>query len=122
MEKSLLKIKEIGQQLKSEFEQGNIRNFGRLMDDHWQVKKLMTNKISNPVLDQVYEAGKAAGAEGGKLMGSGGGGLFLFYCPGDPTSLRKVMKELGLTELFFRFSFGGSQVLQNTFDYRRVYA
>ena len=53
--------------------------FGRLLHEGWQIKRSLTQKITNPQIDEIYEAGLSAGALGGKLLGAGGGGFMLFY-------------------------------------------
>jgi D-glycero-alpha-D-manno-heptose-7-phosphate kinase len=58
-----------------------IGDFGKLLHEAWQVKRTLTNKISNPMIDEIYEAGRSAGALGGKLLGAGGGGFMLFFVP-----------------------------------------
>lgn len=58
-----------------------IRDFGKLLHEAWQVKRTLTSKISNPMIDEIYEAGLGAGALGGKLLGAGGGGFMLFFVP-----------------------------------------
>lgn len=113
VEKALLEIKDIGRQILAEFEKGEVKNFGKFMDRHWQAKKTMSTKISDPSLDAIYETALAKGAEGGKIMGSGGGGLFLFFTNQDHKALKSAMKEKGLTQLPFSFDFEGSKVLLN---------
>jgi len=54
-------------------------DFGRLMHQSWQIKRSLTQKISNANIDEIYEAGLSAGALGGKLLGAGGGGFMQFY-------------------------------------------
>ena len=51
------------------------------MDEAWQIKKKLSNKISNSDIDFMYQRGISAGALGGKLLGAGGGGYMLFYVP-----------------------------------------
>ena len=118
VEKALLEIKEIGREILTEFEKGNAVNFGKLMHKHWQVKKTMSNKISDPSLDEIYEYALKNGAEGGKIMGSGGGGLFLFFVPNGRKNFRDVIQKKGLTELPFNFDFEGSKVLLNFYQHR----
>ena len=117
VEKALLEIKDIGRQVLSEFEKGEAKNFGKLMHNHWQVKKTMSNKISDPWLDEVYDFALKNGAEGGKIMGSGGGGLFLFFAPTGRKELRSAMQAKGLTELPFNFDFEGSKVLLDFYQH-----
>jgi D-glycero-alpha-D-manno-heptose-7-phosphate kinase len=66
--------------MKNELLRGNIDEMGRLLDEGWQLKKQFTDGISNPQLDAFYEHAREAGALGGKLVGSGGGGYILLFC------------------------------------------
>lgn len=109
----LTRIKEIGIEIRDSLEKGNLRNFGELLDEHWQTKKRMSDKISNPKIDNLYELAKKNGVLGGKIMGAGGGGFFLFYCDGDKKKLRQVMAKTGLKEMPFNFDSEGSKVLVN---------
>ncbi len=117
VEKALLEIKNIGVQILSEFENGDCSNFGKLMHKHWQAKKTMSAKISDPWMDEVYDLAMQNGAEGGKIMGSGGGGLFLFFVPNNRKEFRRVLSEKGLTELPFNYDFEGSKVLLNLYQH-----
>ncbi len=110
---SLLKIKEIGIEIKNAIEKGELDDFGRLMDDHWQIKKTMSTKMSDPKIDKLYALAKEHGALGGKIMGAGGGGFLVFYCPGDKNGIRNAMKQNGLVEMPFRFEEEGSKVIVN---------
>jgi D-glycero-alpha-D-manno-heptose-7-phosphate kinase len=71
---------------------GDTRGFGTLLDAAWQTKKNMGDKISNPVIDETYEAARRAGAIGGKVSGAGGGGFMMFYC--DHGMRYKVAEQL----------------------------
>jgi D-glycero-alpha-D-manno-heptose-7-phosphate kinase len=59
----------------------SLDDFGRLLHEGWQLKRSLTSKISNSNIDEIYEAGRSAGALGGKLLGAGGGGFMLFFVP-----------------------------------------
>ena len=109
--KSLLQIKDIGLEIKNSIEAGNLDNFGRLMDDHWRVKKTMSTKMSDPKIDRLYALAKERGALGGKIMGAGGGGFLVFYCPGDKKGIREAMKAEGLKEMPFRFEKEGAKTM-----------
>ena len=111
--KSLLQIKEIGLEIKNSIEQGNLDNFGRLMDEHWKVKKTMSTKMSDPNIDRMYAIAKEHGALGGKIMGAGGGGFFVFYCPSDKDKrgVREAMRVEGLKEMPFRFEKEGTKTV-----------
>jgi len=84
--------------------------FGRLLHESWKLKRSLTQNISNASLDEIYEAGRSAGAVGGKLLGAGGGGFMLFFVPPERRSeLRKKLRNLLCVP--FRFSTAGSQVV-----------
>jgi D-glycero-alpha-D-manno-heptose-7-phosphate kinase len=111
---SLHLTKDIGLQVKAALEAGNLDWFGELLDTHWQNKKRRSGKISDPRLDEVYDDARKNGALGGKLMGAGGGGFFLFYCPnGKKGRLRDAMAKHGLREMPFAFDHEGAKVLVN---------
>ncbi len=59
---------------------GDLDAVGREMHTGWLLKKKMASGVSTPALDEIYDAATRAGALGGKLLGAGGGGFFLFYC------------------------------------------
>ena len=115
---TLHRIKEIGYQVKEALEDGNLAKFGYLLDKHWQTKKNLSGKISDSRIDWLYEKAKENGALGGKIMGAGGGGFFMFYCEEHRNRLRKAMEEEGLREMRYRFDFEGSKVLINLFNPR----
>ena len=110
---SLHRIKEIGLEIKEAISSGNIDRFGELLDLHWRTKKRLSGKITRPEIDRWYEIARENGALGGKIMGAGGGGFFMFYCSGDKRALRKALTAEGLRELYFRFDVEGSKVLVN---------
>ena len=91
-------------------ETGNLDEFARLMDVHWQRKKERSQGMSNADINAWYDCAMANGALGGKVIGAGGGGFLMFYA-GDKVKLRHAMREKGLTEVRFRFDFEGTQLL-----------
>ena len=106
-------IKKIGYQVMDCLSKGDIRKFGELLDLHWRTKKNLSGQISNPRIDQLYEIAIRNGALGGKIMGAGGGGFFMFYSENNKEKLRNAMAKEGLKELRFRFDFDGSKTLLN---------
>ncbi len=42
------------------------------------MKRRLADGVSNDKIDAIYEAGRDAGAVGGKLLGAGGGGFIVF--------------------------------------------
>jgi D-glycero-alpha-D-manno-heptose-7-phosphate kinase len=112
------KIKELGMmhQLVDEAEaivsspRRSLDDFGRLLHESWQIKRSLTQKISNADIDQIYEAGLSAGALGGKLLGAGGGGFMLFYVPPEKRqAVRERLKNLLCVPI--NFSSRGSHVV-----------
>lgn len=87
-----------------------ITDFGRLLHESWSIKRTLTQRISNPAIDEIYEAGRSAGALGGKLLGAGGGGFMIFFVPPERReSLRQRLKKLLCIP--FKFSSRGSHVV-----------
>jgi D-glycero-alpha-D-manno-heptose-7-phosphate kinase len=73
--------------------------------------------ISSKKIDSYYEAGLKAGAEGGKILGAGGGGFLLLYCePSRQSAVCSAMREFGLRHVRFHMSESGSTVVLNTCD------
>src|SRR5262249_10245214 len=91
-------------------EAGEVREFGRLMHEHWEHKKRRSGSMSNSRIDEWYEIGRENGAVGGKLVGAGGGGVLMFYAE-DRARLRRAMARLGLDEVRFRFDFEGTKIV-----------
>jgi D-glycero-alpha-D-manno-heptose-7-phosphate kinase len=99
----LHRIKDIGLHTKKILEKDNINEFGELLHEHWLIKKGISKKISDPFIDEIYETAKMNGAIGGKVIGAGGGGFLLFYCPYEKSRLLTAMKKFGLTPTWFSF-------------------
>jgi len=104
-------IKEIGYQILEAVESGNIDVVGQKFHEHWQYKKKISSKMSNPEFDRIYDTAQEHGALGGKISGAGGGGFFTFYVPDRQRTFREKMRELGLREMRYHFDFEGSKVL-----------
>ncbi|MBA4135770.1 MAG: galactokinase [Opitutus sp.] len=102
--------KELGYRSLESLENGNLEEFARLMDVHWQRKKARSSGMTNDRINEWYNHAMANGALGGKLIGAGGGGFLMFYAP-EKTRLRHAMREKGLPEVRFRFDFEGTKVV-----------
>jgi D-glycero-alpha-D-manno-heptose-7-phosphate kinase len=88
----------------------SLEEFGHLLNESWQLKRTLTGNITNNNLDEIYEAGRGAGALGGKLLGAGGGGFMLFFVPPERRqALRMKLKNLLCVP--FDFSNRGSHVV-----------
>jgi D-glycero-alpha-D-manno-heptose-7-phosphate kinase len=85
-------------------------DFGKLLHESWMVKRSLTERISSPEIDEIYQAAREAGALGGKLLGAGGGGFMLFFARPDIQS--KIMAKLNkLLYVPFNFHDLGSQIV-----------
>ena len=89
---------------------GNLDDVGSLLHETWMLKRELSDKVSSDGIDRLYDSARVAGAIGGKLLGAGGGGFFLFYVPEDrQDSVRESMN--GLLDIPFKFENGGSQIV-----------
>ena len=86
-------LKQQAQMMKEALLKGRLNDIGEILDFGFQQKRQMAEGISNPLMEEIYETAKKAGATGGKISGAGGGGFMIFYCPG--TTKFKVIKSLG---------------------------
>ena len=92
-----------------------ITEFGKLLHESWMIKRKLTNKISTPNIDKIYNKAKNAGALGGKILGAGGGGCILFFV--EPKKQKKVKESLkNLLHIPFRFENLGSQIIYYSGD------
>jgi D-glycero-alpha-D-manno-heptose-7-phosphate kinase len=108
---NLHRIKEIGQEIHKSLIKGDFKRFGELMDEHWQEKSKRKGTVNEKIM-HWYQVAKEAGAVGGKLMGAGGGGFFLFYCEDvNKPKLRAAMQIEGLREETFRFDLEGVKII-----------
>lgn len=112
---SLTRIKEIGYEIKKCLEKDDLDEFGRLMDEHWLEKKKTSQKISNNIFDKYYDMAKQNGALGGKIIGAGGGGFFMFYTNSrdNKMRLRKEFIKQGLSEVKMPFESEGTKIVLN---------
>ena len=105
-------VKDLGFQSRRALETGDLAEFARLMDVHWQRKKERSGGMSNPKINEWYDLAMTSGALGGKIIGAGGGGFLMFYAD-DKTKLRHAMRGAGLKEVRFRFDFEGTKLLNS---------
>ncbi|HSX13986.1 MAG TPA: hypothetical protein VLE96_06175 [Chlamydiales bacterium] len=111
---SMHKIKEIGFQVRDALIENDVDRLGELFHLHWLQKKQITNKMSSPQIDQWYDLAMQNGAIGGKIMGAGGGGFFVFCCEyGKRKHLRFALEQAGLKYMGCKFDFNGSKIIGN---------
>lgn len=96
--------------MKNLIENDNVEVLGELLDQNWQLKRQITNSITNNLIDDIYSKAIQAGAKGGKLLGAGSGGFMMFYAPKDKHSdISQALKSLKKVPFFFEKE--GSKVI-----------
>ncbi|MEM0097567.1 MAG: hypothetical protein QW338_03785 [Conexivisphaerales archaeon] len=103
-------LKRIAYELHRALLSGDLDGFGELVNENWELKKKMSEKISNKTIDRAYEMLLRAGALGGKIQGAGGGGYLLMFVKRDKRA--EVLKhgmEMGLEPFSFRFEMEGAR-------------
>jgi D-glycero-alpha-D-manno-heptose-7-phosphate kinase len=91
---------------------GELAEFGVLLDESWRIKKTVAERISNSRIDAIYEKAKALGAIGGKIAGAGGGGFLLLYCEREKQGgVREGLRPFGLKEMTFHFDSMGTRTV-----------
>lgn len=97
----------------------DIKEFGNLLHESWKLKKSLSDKISNPQIDMIYESAREAGALGGKVIGAGGGGFILIFAkPEDQPKIKEKLK--GILLVPFNFENYGSQIIVYQPEKQRV--
>lgn len=99
----------LAEEMRTALERNKIDSFGDLLNEGWKLKRTLASGISNPLIDQAYETAMANGALGGKLLGAGGGGFLLFYCP--PKDQERLRVALHLRSFPFSFERDGTSVV-----------
>ncbi len=88
----------------------DLEPFGKLLDESWKLKRSLSDKVSTPEIDHIYNTAKKAGALGGKLLGAGGGGFVLMFVPPErQAEVRQQLKDYLLVP--FKFESLGSQII-----------
>lgn len=89
---------------------GSLDHFGTLLHQAWMHKRQLSARVSNGVIDGMYDLARANGALGGKLLGAGESGFMLFFVPPDKqASVRKALSNY--LHVPFRFSWQGSTII-----------
>lgn len=97
-------------ELRDTLMKGQLDDFGRLMHENWVMKQRLASGISNPLINELYDIALKNGAMGGKLLGAGGGGFMLFYCPKEKQEkLDQALKQVRRFD--FKFEQDGSKLI-----------
>ena len=81
----------IGKKIKISLQKGDIKKIGHLFDEHWKLKKSLSNNMTNGFIDKIYQFGLKHGAYGGKVIGAGGGGYIMFLI--NPKNKKKFISK-----------------------------
>lgn len=87
---------------------GNLDEIGEILNYGWHFKKQMAAEITNPLLEELYQAARDNGATGGKISGAGGGGFMFFYCPANSRyRVSEALEQFGGKVQRFDFAASG---------------
>jgi len=118
---SLDAIKELGYRILDAIKEGRLDDFGVMLDEHWQAKKRMSEKISLPHIDRLYDhVRKEFGVLGGKIIGAGGGGCLMLYCPKEHQKLAQYMQSMHMPRLDYSVAFEGSKVVTDLWSSKNM--
>ena len=107
---NLLKMVDLTYVLYNEIQNNNTKVFGEILHENWELKKELSNGISNTFIDDCYNAAINSGALGGKILGAGAGGFLLFYV--EKNKQKSVINSLtNLKQINFSFENNGSQII-----------
>jgi len=110
----------LSEELRKAIKSDDLAGFGGILHKGWICKQKLASNITNPTIDDYYQKARKAGAVGGKILGSGGGGFLLLYCAVE--NQNKVREALpGLREAPFRFEPQGSKIVYDS-NYDELYA
>ena len=107
---NLKEVQVLGDKIGSTLVAEKVGQFGKLLHRHWLLKR-KRSKTTNPKIDKWYEVARKNGALGGKIMGAGGGGFFLFYCDSDSQKLIRSLTKAGLQHIPFSFDKRGTRLI-----------
>lgn len=106
---NLIRMCALAEDMRKSLQGNDLSAFGEILNAGWQLKKELASGISNPAIDEAYALALQNGAVGGKLLGAGGGGFLLFYCPQERQE--ELRQALPLKQFDFRFERDGTSVV-----------
>lgn len=114
--KSLSRMADLASEAYCTLLSGYTAELGPKILENWQLKKELAPGISTPAVDNIIDTALANGATGGKLLGAGGAGFVLLFCPpASRNTMLNALKPLRLTYLAFQFETEGSKILYEDF-------
>lgn len=108
--RNLVRMTELAYEMRDALLRADLDGFGHILNENWLLKRRLASQISNDVIEKYYRLALDNGALGGKLLGAGGGGFLLFYCPKERQKrLRSALSDL--VELPFHMETSGTKVI-----------
>lgn len=108
------RIKDIGHIAKRALLDGDLDTLGKSFHEHWMLKREFVRTSASDNFDHIYDEAIHCGALGGKIIGAGGGGFFLFYVPDNQDGFSRKMNERGLIKVPFGFDYQGATTMVNS--------
>lgn len=106
---NLIQMCKLAREMKCSLENNDLENFGNILHESWMKKRELAGSISNHKIDELYQCAIENGANGGKLLGAGGGGFLIFYCPKEKQE--RLKNQLRLKPFDFQFEHDGSSIV-----------
>lgn len=107
---AMKRMVQLADDLKSELQRNNVEALGEIIHENWELKRSLSDGISNPQIDAWYSKARAAGAQGGKLLGAGSGGFLMFCAPkAQHDAITRSLSDL--RRMDFRFEPQGSKII-----------
>lgn len=106
--KNLRIMCELARNMKACLEVGELSDFGEILHEGWIRKRELASGVTSAGINTLYDAAMENGARGGKLLGAGGGGFFLFYC--EKEKQKRLADALGLKPFAFSFEHDGTSI------------
>ena len=103
------KMVSLTRDMQDDLRKNKVNSIGKLLHKNWILKKSMASGITNKDIDDWYKTALKNGAIGGKILGAGGGGFFLFYA--EPEKHAKIISALPLRPIPFRLEPQGSKII-----------
>ena len=117
---SLHRIKELGQRICEAVRNEDFDAWGHLLHEHWTFKKRLSPSVSLSTVDAIYDEVRARfGVLGGKIIGAGGGGFLMLYCPAQHKALETFMAAHGMPRLHYMVEPEGAKVMADMAAGRR---
>lgn len=107
---NLVRMTQLAYEMRGSVVTGDLDKFGQILNENWLLKRELASSISNDRVGKYYDLAMDSGALGGKLLGAGGGGFLLFYCPKERQKrLRSALSDLW--ELPFAMETSGTKII-----------